>query len=44
MKQKIPLNISPKEVNKILEDDSSEKRLIVDGREDNEIAIAAFAF
>ena len=44
MKQNIPLNISPKELNKILEDDSSEKPLIVDVREDNEIAIASFPF
>ena len=44
MKQKIPLNISPKELNKILEDDSSEKPFIVDVREDNEIAIASFPF
>ena len=44
MNQKIPLNISPKELNKILEDDSSEKPFIVDVREDNEIAIASFSF
>ena len=44
MNQHIPLNISPKELNKILEDDSSEKPFIVDVREDNEIAIASFAF
>ena len=44
MKQKIPLNISPKELNKILEDDTSEKPFIVDVREDNEIAIASFSF
>ena len=44
MKQSIPLNISPKELNKILEDDSSEKPFIVDVREDNEIAIASFSF
>ena len=39
MNKNIPLNISPKELNKILEDDSSEKPFIVDVREDNEIAI-----
>ena len=44
MKQKIPLNISPKELNKILEDDSSEKPLIIDVREDNELSIASFSF
>ena len=44
MNQNIPLNISPKELNKILEDDSSDKPLIVDVREDNEIAIASFSF
>ena len=44
MNQNIPLNISPTELNKILEDDSSEKPFIVDVREDNEIAIASFAF
>ncbi len=40
----IPLNISAKELNKILEDDSCEKPFIVDVREDNEIAIASFSF
>ena len=44
MNQHIPLNISPKELNKILEDDSFEKPFIVDVREDHEIAIASFAF
>ena len=44
MNQHIPLNISPKELNKILEDNSSEKPFIVDVREDDEIAIAALAF
>tara|TARA_Y100000766_G_C18694192_1_gene500992 strand:+ start:387 stop:743 length:357 start_codon:yes stop_codon:yes gene_type:complete len=44
MKKNIPLDISPKELKKILEDDSSEKPLIVDVREDNEIAIASFPF
>ena len=44
MNQNIPLNISPTELNKILEDDSSEKPFIVDVREDNEIAIASFSF
>ena len=44
MNQHIPLNISPKELNKILEDDFSEKPFIVDVREDNEIAIASFSF
>ena len=44
MKQNIPLNISPKELNKILEDDSSEKPLIIDVREDNELSIASFSF
>tara|TARA_Y100001968_G_scaffold15170_1_gene12230 strand:+ start:856 stop:1212 length:357 start_codon:yes stop_codon:yes gene_type:complete len=44
MIQKIPLNISPKELNRILEDVSSEKPFIVDVREENEIAIASFSF
>ena len=44
LNQHIPLNISPKELNKILEDDFSEKPFIVDVREDNEIAIASFSF
>ena len=44
MNQHTPLNISAKELNKILEDDSSEKPFIVDVREDNEIAIASFSF
>ena len=44
MNKLIPVNISPQELNKILEDDSSEKPFIVDVREDNEIAIASFAF
>ena len=44
MDQHIPQNISPKELYEILEDDSSEKPFIVDVREDNEIAIASFAF
>ena len=44
MNQHIPINISPKELNRILKDDSSEKPLIVDVREDNEIAMASFPF
>ena len=44
MNQHIPLNISPKELHKILEDESSEKPFIVDVREDNEIVIASFSF
>ena len=44
MNQNIPLNISPKELNEILEDDSSENPFIVDVREDDEIAIASFSF
>ena len=40
----VPLNISPKELKKILEDDSSEKPFIVDVREDNEVDIASFSF
>ena len=44
MIQQIPLNISPKELNRILEDVSSEKPFIVDVREENEIAIASFSF
>ena len=44
MNQYIPLNIYPKELNKILDDDSSEKPFIVDVREDNEIAIASLPF
>ena len=44
MNQNIPLNISPKELSKILEDDSSEIPFIIDVREDDEIAIASFSF
>ena len=44
MKQNIPLNISPKELNKLLEDDSFEKPLIIDVREANELSIASFSF
>tara|TARA_B100000579_G_C22774246_1_gene825701 strand:- start:518 stop:874 length:357 start_codon:yes stop_codon:yes gene_type:complete len=44
MNPHIPLNISPKELNKLLEDDSSEKPFIIDVREDDEIAIASFSF
>ena len=44
MKQHTPLNISPKELNKILQDDFSEKPFIVDVREDDEIAFASFSF
>lgn len=44
MIQNIPVNISPKELNKILEDDSSEKPFFIDVREDHEIAIASFSF
>ena len=44
MNKHIPLNISPKELNEILEDPSAEKPFIVDVREDNEIAIASFPF
>ena len=44
MNQHIPLNISPKELNKMLGGDSSEKPFIVDVREDDEIAMASFPF
>ena len=44
MNQHIPLNISPKELNKLLVDDSSKKPFIVDVREEDEIAIASFSF
>ena len=44
MNTHIPLNISPKELNELLDDDSSKKPFIVDVREDDEIAIASFAF
>ena len=44
MNQHIPLNISPKELKKLLDDDSSQKPLIVDVREDDEITIASFSF
>ena len=44
MNQHVPLNISAKELNKILEDNSSENPFIVDVREDDEIAMASFAF
>ena len=40
MKEHIPLNISPKELKKLLDDDSSEKPFIVDVREDDDIAMA----
>ena len=42
MNKNIPLKISPKKLNKILKDDSSDKPLIIDVREDDEIAIASF--
>ena len=44
MNQHIPLNISPKELNKILENDSSDRPFLVDVREDDEIAIVSFPF
>tara|TARA_Y100001968_G_C19125628_1_gene604106 strand:+ start:149 stop:505 length:357 start_codon:yes stop_codon:yes gene_type:complete len=44
MNQYAPVNISPRELNKMLSDDSSEKPFIIDVREDSEIAIASFAF
>ena len=44
MNQHIPFNISPKELNRILKNDSIEKPLIIDVREDHEIAIASFPF
>ncbi len=44
MNQHIPLDISPTELKKLLEDNSSEKPFIIDVREDNEIAIASFTF
>ena len=44
MNEHIPSNISPKELNKILEDDSSENPFVVDVREDDEIAIASLTF
>ncbi len=44
MKNKIPSNISPKELNKILKNDSCDKPFIIDVREDKEIAIASFPF
>ena len=44
MNKHFPLNISPKELSKLFEDDSSNKPFIVDVREDNEIAIASFTF
>ena len=44
MNQYMPLNISPKDLHKILEDDLSEKPFIVDVREDDEIAIASLPF
>ena len=43
MNQKVPSDISPRELKKILEDDSSEKPFIVDVREDHEIFIAPFS-
>ena len=44
MNQNAPLNISPKELCKLLEDDSFQKPFIIDVREENEIAIASFTF
>ena len=44
MNNQIPMNIHPKELNKILEDESSEKPFVVDVREDDEIAMASFSF
>ncbi len=44
MNQHIPLNISPKELQKLLEENSYEKPIVVDVREDNEIAIASLPF
>ena len=44
MNEHTPLNISPKELNQILEDDSYKNPFIVDVREDDEIAIASFSF
>ena len=44
MNKHIPLKISPKELNNLLVSDSSNKPLIVDVREDNEISIASFTF
>ncbi len=44
MNEHTPLNISPKELNDLLDDDSSEKPFIVDVREDDEIAMASFSF
>ena len=44
MKHNTPLNISPRELNTILEDDASERPFIVDVREEHEIAIASFSF
>ena len=44
MNQNVPLNISARELNNLLEDDSFEQPFIVDVREDNEIAIASFSF
>ena len=44
MNNNVPLKISPKELNKILEDDSSEKPFIIDVREDNELSVAPFSF
>ena len=44
MNQHIPLNISPKDLKKLFEEDSPNKPFIVDVREDNEVAIASFTF
>ena len=44
MNQNYPLNISPKELNKILQGNSSDKPFIIDVREENEIEIASFSF
>ena len=44
MNKHIPLNISPKELDELLDDESSEKPFIVDVREEDELAISSFSF
>ena len=39
-----PLNISPKDLYKLLVDDSLRKPFVIDVREDNELAVASFTF
>ena len=44
MEKNIPTDISPRELNKILVENSFEKPFIIDVREEHEIAFASFSF